>query len=379
MTTEVRAPSVPDLPRRRVRREPARRSRCGILPTARWSRPRSRRARQELERATVAAVEAFERTKRLAELRATRRARPRRGMHRARRRGAGDCCSAASPASRSRTRAARSARGALTFRTAAEEATAHQRRVDAARLGRREPGAPRDRAPLPDRPRRGHQPVQLPAQPGRPQGGAGHRGRVQHRAQAPVDRPAQHAPHRRATSTRPTCRRAPSASCRWIGRPATASSPTTGSGCSQLHRLAVGRLEDEGRGRQEEGRPRARRQRRRHRRRDADLDWAVERLVYGSFAYAGQVCISVQRIYVVRDVVRGVRASLRRARRPREGRRPARSDDRSRADGRREGGRAHPRLGDRCAADGARALVARRAGRSLVSAHRPGRRAEATP
>ena len=34
----------------------------------------------------------------------------------------------------------------------------------------------------------------------------------------------------------------------------------------------------------------------------ADLEWAVERLVYGSFAYAGQVCISVQRIYVVRDI-----------------------------------------------------------------------------
>ena len=34
----------------------------------------------------------------------------------------------------------------------------------------------------------------------------------------------------------------------------------------------------------------------------ADLDWAVARLVYGSFAYAGQVCISVQRIYVVRAV-----------------------------------------------------------------------------
>jgi acyl-CoA reductase-like NAD-dependent aldehyde dehydrogenase len=31
----------------------------------------------------------------------------------------------------------------------------------------------------------------------------------------------------------------------------------------------------------------------------ADLDWAVKRLVYGAFAYAGQVCISVQRIYVV--------------------------------------------------------------------------------
>ncbi|HUF06238.1 MAG TPA: aldehyde dehydrogenase family protein [Candidatus Binatia bacterium] len=34
----------------------------------------------------------------------------------------------------------------------------------------------------------------------------------------------------------------------------------------------------------------------------ADLDWAVDRLVYGAFAYAGQVCISVQRIYVVGDV-----------------------------------------------------------------------------
>lgn len=34
----------------------------------------------------------------------------------------------------------------------------------------------------------------------------------------------------------------------------------------------------------------------------ADLDWAIQRLVYGAFAYAGQVCISVQRIYVVRDI-----------------------------------------------------------------------------
>ena len=31
----------------------------------------------------------------------------------------------------------------------------------------------------------------------------------------------------------------------------------------------------------------------------ADLDWAVARLAYGAFAYSGQVCISVQRIYVV--------------------------------------------------------------------------------
>jgi len=34
----------------------------------------------------------------------------------------------------------------------------------------------------------------------------------------------------------------------------------------------------------------------------ADLAWAVDRLAYGSFAYAGQVCISVQRIYVVASI-----------------------------------------------------------------------------
>jgi acyl-CoA reductase-like NAD-dependent aldehyde dehydrogenase len=34
----------------------------------------------------------------------------------------------------------------------------------------------------------------------------------------------------------------------------------------------------------------------------ADLDWAVARLAFGAFAYAGQVCISVQRIYVVQAI-----------------------------------------------------------------------------
>jgi acyl-CoA reductase-like NAD-dependent aldehyde dehydrogenase len=34
----------------------------------------------------------------------------------------------------------------------------------------------------------------------------------------------------------------------------------------------------------------------------ADLDWAVKRCVVGAFAYAGQVCISVQRLYVHEDV-----------------------------------------------------------------------------
>ena len=31
---------------------------------------------------------------------------------------------------------------------------------------------------------------------------------------------------------------------------------------------------------------------------DADLDWAAQRLAVGAFAYAGQVCISVQRVFV---------------------------------------------------------------------------------
>ncbi|MFQ6094428.1 MAG: aldehyde dehydrogenase family protein, partial [bacterium] len=35
---------------------------------------------------------------------------------------------------------------------------------------------------------------------------------------------------------------------------------------------------------------------------DADLDLAVQRCVRGSFAYAGQICISVQRIFVHQDI-----------------------------------------------------------------------------
>jgi glyceraldehyde-3-phosphate dehydrogenase (NADP+) len=34
----------------------------------------------------------------------------------------------------------------------------------------------------------------------------------------------------------------------------------------------------------------------------ADLDWAVKRVLVGAFAYAGQVCISVQRMFVHEDV-----------------------------------------------------------------------------
>jgi glyceraldehyde-3-phosphate dehydrogenase (NADP+) len=36
--------------------------------------------------------------------------------------------------------------------------------------------------------------------------------------------------------------------------------------------------------------------------RTADLDWAVKRCIIGAFAYSGQVCISVQRMFVHEDV-----------------------------------------------------------------------------
>ena len=36
--------------------------------------------------------------------------------------------------------------------------------------------------------------------------------------------------------------------------------------------------------------------------RSADLDWAVRRILFGAFAYAGQVCISVQRMFIHEDV-----------------------------------------------------------------------------
>src|SRR5438046_1595328 len=36
--------------------------------------------------------------------------------------------------------------------------------------------------------------------------------------------------------------------------------------------------------------------------RTADLDWAVKRILVGAFSYAGQVCISVQRMYIHEEV-----------------------------------------------------------------------------
>jgi len=44
--------------------------------------------------------------------------------------------------------------------------------------------------------------------------------------------------------------------------------------------------------------------------RDADLDFAVSRILTGAFAYAGQVCISVQRAYIHADVFEDVMQKL---------------------------------------------------------------------
>ncbi|CAN5543642.1 aldehyde dehydrogenase family protein [soil metagenome] len=43
---------------------------------------------------------------------------------------------------------------------------------------------------------------------------------------------------------------------------------------------------------------------------DADLDFAAQRVRIGAFAYAGQVCISVQRVYVVESVYEAFKAKL---------------------------------------------------------------------
>ena len=96
-------------------------------------------------------------------------------------------------------------RATLTFRLGAEEAERMTGELDPARPDAGRQGQGRDHAALPDRPDRGHQPVQLPAQPGRPQARAGDRERQPDRAQAAVQGPADDARRRR---DRRGCRRA---------------------------------------------------------------------------------------------------------------------------------------------------------------------------
>ena len=69
-----------------------------------------------------------------------------------------------------------------------------------------------------------------------------------------------------------------------------------------VHGLAVGRLADEGAGRQEEGRPGARRERGRHRGQVRGHRLGGEAHARRRVAYSGQVCISVQRMFIHEDV-----------------------------------------------------------------------------
>ena len=69
--------------------------------------------------------------------------------------------------------------------------------------------------------------------------------------------------------------------------------------------------------------------------RSADLDWAVKRVLVGAFSYAGQVCISVQRIFVHESIWDDFMARFVEGAAEAQGGRSARSGDRRRADGRR--------------------------------------------
>ena len=235
-------------------------------------------------------------------------------------------------------------------------------------------GPDRDHAPVPDRPDRRHQPVQLPAQPRRPQDRAGDRVGQPDRAQAAVQGPAHDA--RRGRDHR---------GGRRAGRlgldPADDPRARRPDGrrravqAAHLHRLAVGRLADEGARRQEEGRARARRQRRGHRRQDGRPRLGRQALP--------RRCVQLRRAGLHQRPADGhprghlgrVHGAVRRRGPGAQGRRPARPDDRSRADGRRHCRRPDPALGRRGRRDGREAAPRRQGRWHILPADRPDRRA----
>ena len=195
MTTEVRAPSVPiylagEFVEAGTPLEVRNPATDEVVATTFQAGP------AELERAIAAAVEAFEQTRRLASYeRRDALAHVAACIER-------DADELATLLTRESGKPIRDARGEVARGGAhvphrGRGGAAHQRGVAAARLGAGEPGPARDRAALPDRSGGGHQPLQLPAQPGRAQGRAGDRGRLQHRPQAAVEGPAGDAAHRR--------------------------------------------------------------------------------------------------------------------------------------------------------------------------------------
>ena len=103
---------------------------------------------------------------------------------------------------------------------------------------------------------------------------------------------------------------------------------------------------------------------------DADLEDVATRLAANAFSFAGQSCISVQRIYVQRDGLRRAGLALRPQGRGARRRRPARRGDRRRAADRRGRARARARV-DRGGADGRRRDPHRRRRSRVSSSGRP--------
>ena len=192
----------------------------------------------------------------------------------------------------------------------------------------------------------GDQPVQLPAQPGGAQDGAGDRVGLPDRAQAAVQGPADRcstvAEIIDAAGVPEGIGQHPADDPR-AGRP---DGRRRAVQAAHLHRQPVGRLADEGAGGQEEGRPRARRQRRRDRRQDrrprlgrASAASSAPSPTRARCASASSGCSSTR--------TSGTRSwtSSSPARGGAEGGRPARPDDRRRPDGRRRGRGAGPSAG----------------------------------
>ena len=108
----------------------------------------------------------------------------------------------------------------------------------------------------------------------------------------------------------------------------------------------------------------------------ADLDWAVKRTLIGAYGYAGQVCISVQRMFVHEAIwdtfmdkfLAGVK-SLKVGD-------PLDTDDRCRTDGRRAPGHPDPALGRRGRRDGRQAPGGWQGGWQLLPADGPDRRTD---
>ncbi len=227
----------------------------------------------------------------------------------------------------------------------------HRRRGDPARPEPRIPKPDRHHPPLSDRPHRGRQPVQLPAEPGRSQAGAGDRFGQSDRAEAAVQGPADDADrggvHRRS---------GPSA--RSGEHPADDSRARRPDGlgrslqAADVHRQPRRGLEDEGAGREEEGRARTGRQRRRRRR-------SFRRPRLGGPAHPRRR-LQLRRPGLhqrpapvrPRGRVGRVHGPLRRRRAEASSRRPARPADRRRPHGRPRRRRTHPGVGGRGPLDG---------------------------